>query len=46
MKEGDNLYSLARTFGVTVQELMKANNLQDGAYLRVGQTLVVPAAGR
>ncbi len=46
VKEGDNLYSLARTFGVTVQELMKANNLQDGAYLRVGQTLVVPAAGR
>ncbi len=46
VKEADNLYSLARTFGVTVQELMKANNLQEGAVLRVGQSLVVPTATR
>ncbi len=43
VKEGDNLYSLARTFGVTVEDLMKANNLQDRSVLRVGQTLVVPS---
>jgi len=42
VKEGDNLYTLARTFGVTVDALVKANNLPDRSTLRVGQTLVIP----
>ena len=46
MKEGDNLYSLARTFGVTVDDLVKANNLPDRSSLRVGQTLVIPPSSQ
>ncbi len=46
VREGDSLYSLARTFGVTVQALMKANNLQETSILKVGQSLVIPPAGR
>ena len=44
VKEGDNLYSLARTFGTTVDDLVKANNLVNRSSLRVGQTLVIPPA--
>lgn len=42
VKEGDNLYNLARSFGVTVEDLMKANGLTDRSYVRVGQRLVIP----
>ncbi|PJI09329.1 MULTISPECIES: glycosyl hydrolase family 18 protein [Clostridium] len=42
VKPSDNVYSIARRFGVTPQSIIEANNLQN-AQLVVGQTLVIPS---
>jgi membrane-bound lytic murein transglycosylase D len=39
---GDNLYSLAQSFSVTVRELITANNLSAFSPLRVGAVLRIP----
>ncbi len=41
---GDNLYSLSRRYGVSVDEIQSANDLTDNR-LHVGQHLVIPGAG-
>ena len=41
VKSGDNLYTIAQNFGVTVDDIMEANNLTSNR-LRVGQTLIIP----
>lgn len=41
VEEGDSLYWIAATYGVSVQELQSLNNL-DSDTLRVGQRLAVP----
>jgi murein DD-endopeptidase MepM/ murein hydrolase activator NlpD len=44
--KGDTLYSIARRYGVAVGALVSANRLaSDRITLRVGQRLVIPAAG-
>lgn len=43
---GDNLYSLAQSFSVTVNELAQANNLSAFAPLRVGALLRIPMGKR
>ncbi|HUF38181.1 MAG TPA: peptidoglycan DD-metalloendopeptidase family protein [Anaerolineales bacterium] len=40
--EGDTLSGIAVRFGVTVQDLVAANNLSDANALRVGDRLVIP----
>lgn len=40
---GDNLSLIARRHGVTLNELMQANDLRRDSILRVGQELVIPA---
>lgn len=42
VKPGDTLATIAAQFGVTVQELAQANNIQDVNLLAVGQVLVIP----
>lgn len=42
VKLGDTLYSVARTYGVTVDELKRANNLTNNI-LTVGQVLNIPS---
>jgi LysM repeat protein len=42
---GDSLYSIATAFGIDLEDLMQANNMTNGYYLQVGQTLVIPTAG-
>ncbi len=42
VKPRDTLYSIAHTYGVTVEELSKANNLSDPKRLRAGQTIRIP----
>lgn len=44
--KGDNLYSLAQSFSVTVNELIQANNLSAFAPLRVGAVLRIPMGKR
>jgi len=41
VKKGDTLYSIARNYGVTVNELKSANNLSSNS-LTVGQRLIIP----
>ncbi|MGE0633331.1 MAG: LysM peptidoglycan-binding domain-containing protein, partial [Pseudobdellovibrionaceae bacterium] len=44
VKPGDNLYTLARKYGTTVEELGKANNLRRGQVLRSGLKIKIPRA--
>ncbi len=39
---GDTVYSIARKYGVTVEEIAAANNLTDPNRVTVGQTLIIP----
>lgn len=42
---GDSLYAIAKKTGTTTAQLKAANGLSDGV-LRIGQKLVIPAAGQ
>ena len=42
VKKGDTPVAIARQFGVSVDELLKTNNITDPRSLQVGQTLKVP----
>jgi murein DD-endopeptidase MepM/ murein hydrolase activator NlpD len=44
VQSGDTLAAIARKHGIGVPELKSANGLKDGL-IRIGQTLVIPAAG-
>jgi LysM repeat protein len=43
VKEGDTLGRIAEQFGVTVDELVAVNNLEDPDWLEPGMTLIIPA---
>jgi murein DD-endopeptidase MepM/ murein hydrolase activator NlpD len=45
VREGETLWSISRRHDVSVDALARANNLADGAILRVGRALVIPAPG-
>lgn len=42
VQPGDTLWSIARRFGVTVNELVQINQITDPNLIRVGQTLLIP----
>lgn len=42
VKRGDSLWSIARSFGISVEDLKKANDLSDSAVIRVGRSLAIP----
>jgi LysM repeat protein len=42
VQTGDTLYDIAQRFGVSVDELMEANEITDAASLSIGQKLVIP----
>ena len=46
VQEGDTLGAIAQTYGVSVEDLIAANDLADPNVLSVGQTLVIPVAGQ
>lgn len=39
---GETLTSIAKMYKVTVDELQKANNIEDGRKLQAGQTITIP----
>ena len=41
---GETLTSIAKMYKVSVDELQKANNIEDGRKLQAGQTIVIPAS--
>jgi LysM repeat protein len=41
VQQGDTLFSLARRYGATVEDLQRANNLTDDN-IYVGQQLIIP----
>jgi len=45
VKPGDTLSSIARTFGVSVKDLVTANGLTDADSIEAGATLVIPGGG-
>jgi murein DD-endopeptidase MepM/ murein hydrolase activator NlpD len=44
VKLGDNIGSIARSYGVQEKSILEANNLPDARGLKVGQALVIPDA--
>lgn len=45
VQSGDTLWKIAQKYGVTVDALVKANNLDPNKYLVIGQKLVIPVSG-
>lgn len=41
---GETLTSIAKMYKVTVDDLQKANNIEDGRKLQAGQNIVIPTA--
>jgi len=41
---GETLTSIAKMYRVSIDELQKANNIEDGRKLQAGQTIVIPTA--
>jgi len=45
VERGQTLYRIAKTYGVTVQDLKRLNSIRDAGQLEVGQRVFVPRAG-
>jgi len=41
---GETLTSIAKMYKVTVDDLQKANNIEDGRKLQAGQSIIIPTA--
>ncbi len=46
VQEGDTLIPIANKFGISVQDLIAANNNLDATRLQIGQTLIIPSGPR
>src|SRR5690554_5888091 len=46
VQPGDSFYLIARRYGMTVDELLRANGLFPGAVLNAGETLFIPPRTR
>lgn len=44
VKEGDTLFAIAETYGITPEKIFEANGLQDGGVLTPGKTLIIPTS--
>jgi len=44
VKSGDTLYGIAKKFGVSVDDLVKANNIKDPNKLSIGDKLIIPSS--
>lgn len=45
VQPGETLFRIAQTYGVTVDDLVAANNLADRNLIHVGQELIIPSPG-
>jgi murein DD-endopeptidase MepM/ murein hydrolase activator NlpD len=46
MRPGENLYRLSRYYGVSVDEIKRANHIRDVTEIRIGTKLVIPGAAK
>jgi membrane-bound lytic murein transglycosylase D len=46
VRKGDTVSTIARKFGLAIQELSRANNLDKRAAIRIGQILKIPASNK
>jgi LysM repeat protein len=46
VKRGDTVYTIARHFGVKMQDIIDANKLNNPDNLKVGQQLIIPTPSR
>jgi polysaccharide biosynthesis protein PslG len=46
VRSGDNLYNIALQFGVSVDAIVAANNIQNPSIIVEGQRLIIPAPGQ
>jgi murein DD-endopeptidase MepM/ murein hydrolase activator NlpD len=44
VEKGQTLYRIARAYGLTVDDLMQANGMEDPRELKAGETLLIPGA--
>lgn len=44
IQQGDTLYQISQTYGVTIESIIKANPSVDPNYLRIGQRICIPTA--
>ena len=44
VREGDTLFRIARTYGVSFSELLRVNGFTDASVIRIGQTIRLPGA--
>jgi LysM repeat protein len=42
IQKGDTLYSLSRTYGLSIDEICKANKIKNASELKAGQRLIIP----
>lgn len=45
VQSGQSLYGIGQTYGISYEEIAKANELEDPSRLAVGQALVIPIVG-
>ncbi|MBC8213236.1 MAG: LysM peptidoglycan-binding domain-containing protein [Candidatus Marinimicrobia bacterium] len=45
VRRGENLWVLARKYGVRIKDIVSINNLQNARYIRPGQVLQIPTNG-
>ncbi|MDQ0194192.1 LysM peptidoglycan-binding domain-containing protein [Paenibacillus wynnii] len=45
VQPGDTLWSIAARYGVTVDAILRANNLTNQNYIYLGQSLIIPTPG-
>jgi lipoprotein NlpD len=45
VEKGQTLYRIAKTYGLSVDELMAVNGIEDPASLQIGQELLIPGQG-
>lgn len=46
VKKGESLYSISKRFGVNINQIITANQLENPNTLVIGQALVIPSPGR
>ena len=45
VKAGDTLFGIAAAYGISLEDLMRANDLNDPDFLTLGQTVIIPIPG-